>query len=192
MAVIFDRFLGIEYGQYRWLAIAAGMILLVATLFVFLFHTWRLLHKGLDAKRDLVISILSSFSLLFVANAAVGRLCLSMPSAYSSRYVTLTIPALFAIILSVQEIKRTNLARAAFIGLLALSAVSLPIKSADLDLIRYISGVKTSWKACYLQNENVDTCNQESGGWIFPTNNQEFRDRLTYLKENRLGLFNGD
>ncbi len=192
MAVIFDRFLGIDYGEYRWLAIAAGMILLVASLFVFLFHTWRLLHKGLDARHDLVISILSGFTLLFVANASIGRLCLAMPSAYSSRYVTLTIPALLAIILSVQEMSKPILARAAFIAILALSLVSLPVKSTDLDLINYIYSLKTSWKACYLQAKDVDTCNQESGGWIFPANNQEFQDKLTYLKENRLGLFNGD
>src|SRR5438552_19010035 len=73
-----------------------GLSMLIVLGAVFCFHLLHLLKSPRPASH-LIGAILVSFSLLFAASAAVGRLCLGPYAAFTSRYCTLLIPAFLAI-----------------------------------------------------------------------------------------------
>jgi hypothetical protein len=189
MAVIFGRFLGIDYIQSRWLCIGAGGVLLIITVLIFLISARRMVSHPLNNNTSIIISAFTGFSLLFLLDTAVGRLCLTMNSAYSSRYATLAIPALFAVYVYLQSMPKNPPARLFLAGFLLIMAISIPLKSSDLDILTYFAEKKQEWKACYLELENVDTCNTKASFNIYPTTSPELLWRLGYLKTNHLNLY---
>jgi hypothetical protein len=73
-------------------ATLAGVILVTAALPILIWHGVRLWRRVEASPTNLIIVILLSFSLLFAANAAVGRTCFGMPEAAQfSRYMGLLV-----------------------------------------------------------------------------------------------------
>jgi hypothetical protein len=151
---------------------------------------WHLLHLLKYASDDahLIGAVLLSYCLLFSANAAVGRLCLGLQLAYSSRYVTLLIPAFLAIyfyLLSQSWRGKRNFVLALWVLLLLPAALRKPWED-----IRWYSNGKRDWANCYVRTENIHYCDQSANFWVHPYPEQiGLQEKLDYLKQHRLNLF---
>ncbi len=196
MSVILGRFFGIDFAEYKWLCIGVGIVFLAAMGVVLLVHGWQIIKKGNTPSISLILTALSGYSLIFLLNAAVGRLCLGMAAAYTSRYVTLAIPGLLAIYLYLLTIQRPRWRTALVAVFFLFTAVSLPLKAGDISILEYFANGKTAWKACYLEIENVETCDEKTNFWVYPPLSlsnpvqvQAFKDKLSYIKQHHLNLY---
>ncbi len=168
---------------------ALGVTILLVVIAVLGWHVLRLLK---DARRHaaLVGAVLLSYSLLFSANAAVGRLCLGLEMAYSSRYVTLLIPAFLAIyfyLLAKSWHGKRNFVLALWVLLLLPAAVRKPWEE-----VRWYSNGKRDWANCYVRTENIQYCDQSANFALYPHPEPiglQLQQKLDYLKQHRLNLF---
>jgi hypothetical protein len=196
MAVILSRFLSVNYSTSKWLSLGLGMILLIPLLITFIYHGYKLLIKSSFTSLNYIVFAFSGFSLLFLFNAAVGRMCLSMSAAYASRYVTLTIPGLFAIYLFLISLSKNPWRNLSIILFLALIFISIPLRSSDIKTLDYFTQGKIAWKNCYLQIENTAACDQKTNFWVYPpitlTSQRQidaFHQKLDYIKKNHLNFY---
>ena len=129
-----------------------------------------------------------SFSLLFAASAAVGRLCLGPYAAFTSRYCTLLIPAFLAIyfyLLSKSWRGMRNLILVLWVILLLPAAIFLPRMN-----IHWFADGKRNWANCYVRTENIRYCDQSTNFVIYPHPEQTgLQQKLDYLEQHRLNLF---
>ena len=138
-------------------------------------------------KRELIGAVLLSYSLLFSANAAIGRLCLGLEMAFSSRYVTLLIPAFLAIyffLLSKSWRGQRSLVLGLWVLLLLPGAVRKPWE------VQWYSTGKRNWANCYVRTENIHYCDQ-SANFAVHNSFEEIglQEKLDYLKQHQLNLF---
>jgi hypothetical protein len=151
---------------------------------------WHLLHLRKDARggAHLIGAVLLSYCLLFSASASVGRLCLGLPAAFGSRYVTLLIPAFLAFyfyLLSQSWRGKRNVVLTLWMLLLLPAAVRKPWED-----IRWYSNGKRDWASCYVRTENIRYCDQAANFWVHPYPEQiGLQQELDYLKQHRLNLF---
>jgi hypothetical protein len=167
-----------------------GLGLLLAVALVY--HGWRLIRRGLQAARvSLIVVILISFSLMFLANAAVGRLCLGLAGSQASRYMTLLIPAFFGLYLHLLVVRPHGLRQGLLAGLVVLLVLGLqPFDLGEGHPARYYSRMKEVWKACYLQLEDVAACDRQTGYQIYPAPEvTHLARKLAYLKAHHLNLY---
>jgi hypothetical protein len=146
------------------------------------------LLKDPHGQAELVGATLLSYSLLFAANASVGRLCQGLQMAYSSRYVTLLIPAFLAIyffLLSPSWHGQRNLILSLWILLLLPATVRKP-----WDEVRWYSSGKRNWADCYVRTENIHYCDQSANFAVHtPFEEIGLQQKLDYLKQHQLNLF---
>ena len=164
-----------------------GAVILLAVIGVLGQHLVHLLkHPGAEA--HLIGAVLLSYSLLFSTNAAIGRLCSTLRLAYSSRYVTLLIPAFLAIyfyLLSKPWHGKRKFVLALWVLLLIPAALRKPWEE-----IRWYSGGKRDWVTCYTRTGNIRYCDQSANFTVDPYPGQPgFQEKLDYLQEHRLNLF---
>jgi hypothetical protein len=150
-------------------------------------HLLRL-SKDPHGQADLVGAVLLSYSLLFAANASIGRLCQGLQMAYSSRYVTLLIPAFLAsyfFLLSSSWQGQRNLVLTLWILLLLPATVRKP-----WDEVRWYSSGKRNWAECYVRTENIHYCDQSANFAVHtPFEEIGLQQKLDYLKQHQLNLF---
>ena len=144
------------------------------------------------SRRSVVISFLVAFSLLFVINTALGRVCLgATQQPLSSKYATLVLPMLLGIYLwSSQKSRNWQLA----IGISAISMIALAqappfYRDPYTGTPQTFHDIKVNWKTCYLASLDPYTCDQVAQYQMFPRT-ELIIGNLRYLEENRLNLFN--
>jgi hypothetical protein len=171
-------------------ASSATTVLGVGILLVLLgIFGWHVLRLGKDARGDahMIGAVLLSYSLLFAANTAVGRVCLTMDAAFGSRYVTLLIPAFLAAhfyLLSKPWHGKQGFVLAVWALLLLPAAVRRPGE------LRLYSNGKRNWANCYLRTENIDYCDQITNFSVHTSfEGIGLRQKLDYLKQHKLNLF---
>jgi hypothetical protein len=188
MALMFSAFVVPRHPSVSW-----GMMLLGAAILLGMAAVlgWHLLHLRRCAGPDphLIGGVLLGYSLLFSANAAIGRLCLGLRGAYTSRYVTLLIPAFLALyfyLLSKPWRGKRNLVLAIWILLLLPSAMHKPRFE-----MRWFSDGKRAWANCYVRTENIRYCDQSTNFAVYPLPPEQtgLQQKLDYLKQHRLNLF---
>jgi hypothetical protein len=191
MSVSYAKFIGVDFTLQRWLAVGIGLILLLIFTVIFIFQGLRLVKGTMHLEKiRTVCTILIGFGLVFGASSSIGRTCLGVSSATSSRYMTLLIPAfvgLYFIALSWKAYGKRPLAL--LLLLIILICGQLPYGKTDLDNIKYLTEDKASWKTCYLKYEDIDQCNDLTHIQIYPGKAQEFQGKLDYLKKNHLNLY---
>ena len=176
----------------RPLHISAGMTVLGAAILLAVIAVlgWHLLHLLKDPRADahLIGAVLLSYSLLFATNAAVGRLCSTLRLAYSSRYITLLIPAFLALyfyLLSKSWRGQRKFVLTLWVLLLLPAAVRKPWED-----IRWYSSGKRDWVNCYVRTENIHDCDRSANFTVDPYPGQPgLQSKLDYLKQHRLNLF---
>ena len=178
-------FVGIRRSLVLASVLGAGLMLALVTLLVW--HGVRLWRATYWADLDVTIVALLGFTLLFALNAAIGRVCLGMPAAgQSSRYMGLLVPAFLATYLHLVS-WRDGTKKAVALTLFALIVLPNTLKM-HRDPVE--ENGKRAWQACYLKVEDIDYCDRVTG---YPTHwdpaATHLKEKLDYLKRNRLNLF---
>ncbi len=185
MAMMLWGFVG--YPHWITLGTVTGTLMLVAALAALGVELRSLVVSDRLRDRHIVVAVLLGFSLLFVADAAVGRVCLGREAAASSRYVTLLIPAFLAAyfcLLPFASLRAGKVALGLFVIMLIPSAI-LVRGSARRE-----TNGKRAWVACYLQTENIAYCDNAANFKVDPyPEYNHLKEKLDYLKQRQLNLF---
>lgn len=188
VALMFANLLGLKgAGAF---AVLAGALAAIAALAVAAEQLVRLLRSDPSPPRRFAILTLTSFSLLFAAATAYGRIALGFPGAQATRYVPLLVPALLGVYLRLSEIARPR-PRA---PLLAASAVAIalatfPMRASEARFMEHLSRGKRAWVEAYLATGNLAEANDRAGLSIFPYDAPEVPRMLAYLREHQLNLY---
>ena len=170
-----------------WWVTMLGATILVVVGAVFCWHLLHLL-KSPRPVSHLIGAILVSFSLLFAASAAVGRICVGPEAAFAPRYCTLLIPAFLAIYFSLLSNSwrgMRNPILALWVILLLPATIFLPRK-----VIHWYTDGQRNWANCYVRTENIRYCDQSTNFAIYPHPEATgLQQKLDYLKQHRLNLF---
>jgi hypothetical protein len=175
------------------LASMAGSFLALAAFAILIWHGVRLWRHREWSATDLTVVILLSFSLLFEANAAVGRVCLGMPGAAQfSRYMGLLVPAFLAIYFHLLAWRKSTF-RTALLALFVIALIPGAVRMPSGYSPQLVSDGKQAWKTCILQTGNINYCDQATG---FPLHSDprktQLLEKLQFLQKNRLNLYSGD
>jgi hypothetical protein len=141
--------------------------------------------------QKIVIAFLIAFSLLFIANTAVGRVCLgATQQSLASRYAALVLPMLFGIYLWVCDGGR---ARQIAFGIVTFALILLsfipPFYQNPYILVpQFYHDSKTSWRTCYLARLDPIGCDAQVGLPMHP-DTKSILGRLRFLEARRLNLF---
>ena len=178
-------FVGVRRSLVLASVLGAGLMLVIAALL--LWHGVRLWRAKCWADLDVTMVALSGFTFLFALNAAIGRVCLGMPAAgQSSRYMGLLVPAFLAMYLHLLS-WRDGTKKAVALTVFALIVLPNTLKM-HRDPVE--ENGKRAWQACYLKVEDIDYCDRVTG---YPTHwdpaATHLKEKLDYLKRNRLNLF---
>lgn len=183
VAILFSRFL--IGGRGLLLATAVGVPLALMAIALTFFHLQSLFRRRPSPEPHWISLVLLGYSLLFAVDCAIGRVCLGLPvAAQASRYVTLMIPAFLAGYFWLVSLPKSTWRSAALIVfVISLVPVSLHIS----EEVHWYARVKTTWSKCYLQNENIQYCEQVAGFQIYPSQGPvrpALGQRLDYLKQH--------
>lgn len=134
--------------------------------------------------RDRAVFLLAGFSLLFIANSAIGRVCLGVPLALSPRYVPYVLPLWLAAYFAIGD---RRFAACALAGVI----VGLQIfKPDDRGTIRWYAEGKARWRECFLRSGDEAACNRATSFRVYPVEGApQVREMFDYLKANRLNLY---
>lgn len=142
--------------------------------------------RGGDRPAEVVFQ-LSAFTIAFGLFTAVGRVCLGLATAKSSRYVPYEVPGIVALYVVALHWLRPGKPRILAAGLLLALLVqkeahSYKINSGAAD---YHDG-KVRWIRCYLSVHDVGRCDREAKFQMHPELDPA---KLKYLEDNRLSFF---
>jgi hypothetical protein len=184
--LIFANFTGIR-GAGTFPTMVGGLIVLWISI------TLVALLAATPAERGhpkLVGSALLMFSLLFCVSAALGRLCLGVETAQSSRYVPYLIPAFLGLYFATLGYRSRTARIVCIVALLAMAAsATLVIRIGDRSMMAQYHRVKDDWRQCYLERHDIEQCDTLTGNKIYPWPNPQLKDKLDYLEKNRLNLY---
>lgn len=184
MALMLARFLGFRHGHN--LPGLVGLVVLSLLIVIFGRSLWAL-SKRLD-RPAIIALILTGYTLIYASAAAIGRVCMGMEAASSSRNLTLLIPGFLGIyfyLLTTVRGPRRSILISAF-----LIAVIPGCIQRNHREIEGFSAMKRSWKSCYLASENVARCNEVSHLQLYPAPEAtHLREKLSFLKKNGLNLY---
>lgn len=186
VAMMFARFLGIKHGTAL-----PGVIGLSALAVLVVASARRLskISKRMN-KADVVVVILTGYTLLYAAAAAVGRVCMGMAAAQSSRNMTLLIPGFVGIYFFLLNLGQNRLAKIS-IALLLVAVIPAAVQRNHKE-IEGFSAMKAAWKQCYLAHEDISYCDAASHLQLYPDPNSiHLREKLTFLKQHHLNLYAG-
>jgi len=188
VALMFANVLGLKGASV--FAVLGGALAAIAALAVAAEQLVRLVRSEPSPERRFAILALSSFSLLFAAATAYGRVALGFPGAQATRYVPLVVPALLAVYLRLQEIGRPW-PRAALLvaSALAIAFATFPMRASEARFMEHLSRGKRAWVEAYLATEDLAEANHRAGLKIFPHDAPEFPRMLAYLREHRLNFY---
>jgi len=141
--------------------------------------------------QNAVSATLVGYSLLFSMNAAIGRLCLGLEFAQSSRYTNYLALGIFGAYLHLLSFHTPKLRRVLLgVAILAL-LLTVPIRTEDRGLMRFFSEIKRNWRSCYLAGGSIPACDSVAGYKIEPEPEQVLQHKLDYLKQSRKNLYSG-
>lgn len=183
IAISLITFLGVK-ASATLLTILGSVILAIAlTIFIRAAFEWSTRKEA--QPMTLIVAVLIGYSLLFIANTAVGRVCLGLPSAAQpSRYTTLLIPAFFGIYLYLLTLCFRHIVLLLFLCAL-IPGIAIQPRGAH-----WYSNGKREWLTCYQRTKDIGQCDASTRFPIYPdparTNLQW---KLDYLKAHKLSFF---
>jgi hypothetical protein len=175
------------------LASVAGGFLVLAAFAILIWHGVHLWRNREWSAADRTVVILLSFSLLFAANAAVGRVCLGMPEAAQiSRYMGLLVPAFLAIYFHLLTWRKSTF-RTILLALFVIVLIPAAVRMPNGYSPQVVSDGKQAWKTCILQTGNIDYCDHATGFPLHPNPRAtQLLEKLQFLQKNRLNLYSED
>ena len=127
-----------------------------------------------------------TFAGLFCIGTALGRTCLGLDTAQAKRYIPLIIPIYVAIYFYILTL--TLNVKNILLSVFLMVSTFTYIKSVNHKEAEYYYNNKTAWKQCYLNNFNVDYCNQVIGFKPHPSN-ERMEKVMLFLNKNKLNIF---
>ncbi|HZS28413.1 MAG TPA: hypothetical protein VFB76_14375 [Candidatus Angelobacter sp.] len=190
MDLMFVNFTGIK-GLGIFPALLGGLLLAWTTIALLIALTELLARREEADAAHMVSAVLLVFSLLFCANTALGRLCLGLLTAQSSRYVPYLIPAFLGIYFSCLGSRNRSLKTAGTIVFLAIAvSAALPVRIGDRSMMAQYHDVKNNWRECYLQHHDIGQCDALTGTKIYPwPESGHLKEKLDFLEEKKLNLY---
>ena len=187
-------FVGRMLGNFAGLPVLSGAELLVglglaaALLGLALYHGTRCLRRTVAAEpRSAVLFSLASFTLLFCANCAVGRVFTGVTAPLAPRYVTLLIPGMLALYLQLVALADR---RAGYLAALVALSLLVPttafLQPFESVGTRWYADGRTAWKAAYLRTGSEGEANRAAGFSIYPVS---VEPQLRYLRAHHLNLY---
>lgn len=168
-----------------------GLILLAIAAWIFVRNLRPAWRDDSPHKFRYVMLALTGFSLLYAANAAVGRVCFGVEYGQSSRYAPYLFPVFLAFyfaLLELQSPPRRNVIITIYV--IALTVAAIFLAPRDRRTIAYYRDGKTGWKACYLRLQDPVACTQQTRFDIYPNPAAiQIRRELDYMQRNHLNLF---
>jgi hypothetical protein len=172
--------------------VLAGSLLLAAMLATLTWSGASLFFPKAQHKRQYLLpAILISFCLLFCFGTAYGRLCLGLGTAQSSRYTNYVTLGMLGIYLSMLSLDGRTL-RTVLLTAVAVVSIkgSLPIARTDREVMQGFHGIKSIWRACYLEREDIEQCDRQAGFGVYPSPEAtRLKEKLEYLKRTRQNLY---
>jgi len=190
VGLLFSRPLGLTGAGIGRIAPA-----ILFSFYVTLVSVWALVRtiRAKDrAPLDQTIFFLTAFSLLFAVTAAIGRVCLGVSAASSTRYIPYILPSFLGMYFALLSWKLPSTTRAALLSVFVVVAASkeFAFRDENLALVRYYSAGKISWRDCYLHTLSVERCAVEVRFPIYPhPSTTRLPEKLDYLRQRRLNLF---
>lgn len=165
-------------------------VLAVLSAAAFLYATFRALQSRGASTLWNVTSVVMGYTMAFVVVTAIGRVCLGLESAASTRYIPYVLPA----ILSAYIVMRCELPagrwRALALALFLVLCVGKETSRQPRDGARAAATVKRTWRDCYLRVHDIAACDQRAGFPAYPW--PEFthmQQKLDWLEARRYNLF---
>lgn len=184
MGLMFAKFLGLKHGEVFPALIGIGVVIVLVG--VSARNLWFVWKCGSAQDGSLVVVILTGYSLLYAAAAAIGRVCLGMEAAGSSRNLTLLIPGFLGIYFHLL-MSRSGYSRTLLLTTLLVAVLPACIQRNHKE-IETFSAMKHAWKDCYRASEDVRYCDSVSHLQLYPLPDA-LQDKLHYLKQNQLNLY---
>ena len=186
MGLMFSKFLGVKHATV--FPAVLGIIVLIVLVAVLAVNFWLLSKYGMAQHGRLLVVILTGYSLVYAAAAAVGRVCLGMEAAGFSRNLTLLIPGFLGIYFHLL-MSRTGYGRTVLLTTLLVAVLPNCVQRNHKE-IEAFSAMKRAWKDCYRASENVRYCDTLSNLKLYPRPEAtHLEQKLNYLKQNRLNLY---
>ncbi len=171
-------------------ASALGYVAVAFALGLLFWSGWRTVVTAGEDRLGTTVFLLSAFSLLFAANAAIGRVCLGVQAGGAERYVPYTMAVIVAAYFFVSMGPGLGRLRpAVLVGCFAvLVGKELVLVRSSMAEAGHYTEIKTSFRKCYLGGATLETC---SARWpIHPDpKGTHLQEKLDYLRAHRLGLF---
>jgi hypothetical protein len=190
VALMMSYFLGLRAVV---LASVVGSFLALVAVTILVWHGVRLWRNREWSSADVTIVILLGFSLLFAANAALGRTCLGMPeSAQFSRYMGLLVPAFLAIYFHLLT-WRKNIVRRVLLTVFVIAVIPGTVRMPNGYSPQAVHDGKLAWKTCILQTGSIDYCDHATRFPVYPNPRRtNLLEKLQFLQKNQLNLYSGD
>lgn len=137
-----------------------------------------------------VASVLAGFTLAFAFVTALGRVCLGLGAADSSRYIPYVVPGLLSVYLvlrcGLQPGRRQMVALGLFVSLCFLKETSARSRREAA----HESGLKRAWHDCYLAVHDIAMCNASAGRPVYPwPEGTDLQKKLDWLEARGYNLF---
>lgn len=187
IAGMFAYFVGPVGDKALVITLGTGILLALGAMLATNFR--YLMGHDQFGEQQLIGSVLLGYALLFSANTAVGRVCLGLDAAFTSRYMTLLIPAFLAAYFYLLS-RPWRSKQPLVLGLFTLLILPKTLHKPRSASVR--PEAKRSWAACYLRTESIGYCDQLTHFQILPgPGHNTLKAKLDYLKQHRLNLFSG-
>jgi hypothetical protein len=137
-----------------------------------------------------VAGVLMAFTLVFTFTTAVGRVCLGLATADSSRYIPYVLPGLLAVHLVLRCGVPAGRMQVAALAVFVSICVLKESTGRSRREASHESGVKRAWHDCYLAIHNIDQCNASALRPIYPSPEAtQLQRKLDWLEARGYNLF---
>ena len=191
--ISFATFCGIR-GSYPVLYVFAAPIVFCMI--------WLLLRASIETMRNKaaeqqheeiaawqIMSILTAFTLLFSLNLAIGRVCLGLETATSSRYLPYLTPGFLAFYLFAVTRKELPV-KQIFCGMLCFFLTTFSVGTKEKNYYSAMCRGKKKWKQAYMETGDILRSSMLSGFQIHPNpQSTDLQWKLDYLEKHRLNLY---
>ena len=186
--LMFATFVGANLRENIPIAIFTAIVLITVVLWSWGRMLARLRTSG--EMKDLIVTLLLSYSLLFAFVCAYGRVCISFAQAQSPRYTTYLVLGYLGLYLGAltTQIRFERWIFVSCVGIIALC--SIKISKYDLAEIESSRLHKQLWRDCYLQHKNLGQCDAAAGYAICSDPEPpDLQRKLDLLEKNHWNLF---